>query len=239
MTDRMGQLLNERRVVTPRLLKGEGRLITGLYQHQSAITYVLKIASEAYPIGVTGNHPIWSEDRQEFVRADVLQVDERLLSLTAGVTTATSIIPRGPPEPVFNLEVDVDHVYNVGHSRLLVHNSGFDYVKPALIGEYMPRARAAAASKNLRAWPARNWDKWVENGVEFSKNRRWLRDQIRHNSDIYSLGKTPGSKFERGNYYREEVKLLLEEGYRRRYVEDIYHPEYGSLKLYKWIIPSE
>ncbi|MFN8708088.1 MAG: hypothetical protein ACK50J_15530 [Planctomyces sp.] len=36
----------------------------------------------------------------------------------------TRITPRrGPPVNVFNFEVDVDHVYHVGHSSVLVHSA--------------------------------------------------------------------------------------------------------------------
>ena len=51
-----------------------------------------------------------------------LIVGERVQSLTTDDGFITSITPRGPPEPVFNLEVDTQHVYNVGHFGLLVHN---------------------------------------------------------------------------------------------------------------------
>ena len=39
-----------------------------------------------------------------------------------GITTVTSISPRGPPEPVYNLEVQVKHTYYVADSGVLVHN---------------------------------------------------------------------------------------------------------------------
>jgi hypothetical protein len=126
---------------------------------------------------------------------------------------------------------------------LFVHNATCDgdFVadapkgKPVLLGEFMPRVRAAAKANELRVWPARNWDDWVEQGVEIQKNRRWLQDQIRSGADIYSLGKTHG--FDRGKYFKEEVSLLLEHGYRRRFDRMINAPGFGEVKLYKWIVP--
>ena len=76
---------------------------------------------ESKPIGTTPNHPIWSVDREAFVRADSLTVGERLQTLN-GITTVTKISPRGPPEPVYNLEVQVKHTYFVADIGVLVHN---------------------------------------------------------------------------------------------------------------------
>jgi hypothetical protein len=103
----------------------------------------------------------------------------------------------------------------------------------SFLGEHMPRVRAAGKVTGLRVWPARNWNEWSRLGIEVQKNRRWLRDQIRSGTDIYSLGKTPG--FGRGRYFREEVRLLLERGYRRRFVKTIDVPGYGGTSLYRWI----
>lgn len=108
--------------------------------------------------------------------------------------------------------------------------------KAVLLGEYMPRVRAAAdANPRFRVWPARNWNRWVAEGVETQKNIRWLRDQVRSGSEIYSLGKTIG--YGRGNYYRAEVSELLRQGYRRRSAGSIHVPGYGNVGLYRWIQP--
>ena len=108
--------------------------------------------------------------------------------------------------------------------------------KPVLLGEYMVRVRAAAqANPQFRVWPANNWDQWVNEGVEMQKNMRWLRDQIRSDAQIFSLGKTPG--FGRGDYYRAETTELLEHGYRRRSAGSINVPGFGNVPLYQWIKP--
>jgi hypothetical protein len=39
-----------------------------------------------------------------------------------GIARVTSITARGPPEPVYNLEVQVKHTYFVADSGVLVHN---------------------------------------------------------------------------------------------------------------------
>ena len=78
---------------------------------------------ESKPIGTTPNHPIWSVDREAFVRADSLSIGEQLQTLK-GIARVTSITARGPPEPVYNLEVQVKHTYYVADSGVLVHNGG-------------------------------------------------------------------------------------------------------------------
>ena len=79
------------------------------------------------PLGVTDTHPIWSETRQDFVLADQLKVGEQFRTLNGESATLTKIHPhRGPPQMVFNLEVDGEHVYTVAGHGLLVHNTCVD-----------------------------------------------------------------------------------------------------------------
>lgn len=74
-------------------------------------------------IGCTANHPFWSEDRQEFVEAGHLQVGERVRTRLDEVAAVVSIKPRPPTAWVYNLEVQGEHVYEVGPSGVLVHNA--------------------------------------------------------------------------------------------------------------------
>ena len=92
--------------------------------HSTANIVYLDIAGLEEPLGVTDTHPIWSETRQDFVVAGQLQIGEQFRTVTGQTATLTKIHPhRGPPEMVFNLEVDGQHVYHVASSGLLVHNS--------------------------------------------------------------------------------------------------------------------
>tara|TARA_R110001592_G_scaffold264311_1_gene529711 strand:+ start:446 stop:1111 length:666 start_codon:yes stop_codon:yes gene_type:complete len=97
------------------------QIVTGTFQHEAAQTLDISVEDELKPIGTTPNHPIWSVDREAFVRADSLSVGERLQTLN-GIVRITSITARGPPEPVYNLEVQVKHTYFVADSGVLVHN---------------------------------------------------------------------------------------------------------------------
>ena len=101
-------------------------VVTGTFRHQAAEVYDLRVEGEPGPLGTTGNHPFWSEDRQDYVRAEDLRVGERLLNAEDEAVRVTAVSPRGPPgatEEVFNLEVHGEHVYRVGAGGVLVHNA--------------------------------------------------------------------------------------------------------------------
>ncbi len=74
-------------------------------------------------IGVTGNHPIWSQDRHDYVAAMDLRIGERLKNLSGDIHWVQQKLPRPGPTPVYNLEVQDEHVYYVGASGVLAHNS--------------------------------------------------------------------------------------------------------------------
>jgi hypothetical protein len=106
----------------PPIAPGAGRVVTSTFHHQAVTTIDIIIDGMDEPIGSTPNHPIWSETKQQFVRADALQPGEQVRTLT-GLAQVVAIAPRGPPEPVYNLEVQVDHLFHVGTSGVLVHNN--------------------------------------------------------------------------------------------------------------------
>ena len=105
----------------PPIPPGPGRVVTGTFRHASARVLDLQIDGLAEPIGATANHPFWSEDRQEFVRADGLEIGERLRTLH-GAARLIDTVPRSGTEPVYNLEVQTEHVYHVTDAGVLVHN---------------------------------------------------------------------------------------------------------------------
>ncbi len=99
------------------------RLVTGVFRHSSADCVNVHVAGLASPIGTTRNHRFWSEDRQAFVEAGDLHPGETLLTADGTPTSVLSIAPRPGLEPVYNLEVDVEHVYYVAADGILVHNN--------------------------------------------------------------------------------------------------------------------
>lgn len=99
------------------------RIVTGVFKHQSARIVEVHIEDLAEPIGTTANHPFWSEDRKTFVRADELNDGEQLRTLN-GTAKVRKVVPLKDAEPVFNLEVQCDHIYLVSKQGIVVHNSG-------------------------------------------------------------------------------------------------------------------
>ena len=107
----------------PQIEEGDGRIVTSTFSHTAANVIDVHVSGLAEPIGTTDTHPFWSKDRQAFVPAGELRVGEELRSLTGGQVRVTAIRPRGPPEAVYNLEVDGEHVYYVADSELLLRNN--------------------------------------------------------------------------------------------------------------------
>ena len=107
----------------PEIEAGTGEVVTGTFKHSSGDILDIQIESEPKPIGTTGNHPWWSEERQKFVEASELKPGETLRTADGKLTQIISITPRANAEIVYNLEVNREHVYYVGERGLLVHNS--------------------------------------------------------------------------------------------------------------------
>ena len=107
----------------PEAAVGEGRLVTGKFEHSSAEVIDLHVDGVSEPIGTTSNHPFWSEDRRDFVQAGQLRIGERLRLRDGSTPVVTAALPRSQSVPVFNLEVDGEHVYYVAASGVLVHNT--------------------------------------------------------------------------------------------------------------------
>ncbi len=99
------------------------RLVTGTFRHTTADILDVSVAGQSNPIGTTPAHPFWSEDRGAFIPAAQLRQGERLRTAHGTITQVTKLLPRPTPEPVYNLEVDVEHVYYVTADGVLVHNS--------------------------------------------------------------------------------------------------------------------
>ncbi|MFN9197978.1 MAG: polymorphic toxin-type HINT domain-containing protein, partial [Planctomycetaceae bacterium] len=108
----------------PPLASGPGRTVTGTFAHAAADVLDLEIEGLDTPLGCTANHPFWSADRHDFVPAGSLTIGEHLRTESGTLRQVTRITPRrGPPVPVFNLEVDAEHVYHVSTAGVLVHNT--------------------------------------------------------------------------------------------------------------------
>ena len=116
----------------PLIEQGSGQVVTGTFAHQATEVLDLLIDGQAAPIGTTPNHPFWSNDRQRFVAAGDLRPGESLRTADGSQQTVRSVTSRGGGHTVYNLEVNREHVYYVGDTGLLVHNSKLSQAKNLL-----------------------------------------------------------------------------------------------------------
>ena len=101
---------------------GPGRLILATTVSHSNDVYELRFFEGGEPIQGTGAHPLYSRDRDDWVRVRDLQVGERLQTAEGSVTIEALEKVRGA-HPVYNLEVEGDHEYLVGNYGVRAHNN--------------------------------------------------------------------------------------------------------------------
>lgn len=99
------------------------RPITGKFEHVSNEVYDLFFENDTVPIGVTKNHPIWSNDRSGWVSASDLVSGENLKA-HRGAARLMRMEKIWDKRTVYNLEVYRDHTYFVSTNSVLVHNKG-------------------------------------------------------------------------------------------------------------------
>ena len=82
---------------------------------------VAEVQPSAVPalIQTTGAHPFWSETRQAWVLARELRAGEALRTQSGAAATVASRARLSGSQPVFNLEVETEHVYFVGEAQRL------------------------------------------------------------------------------------------------------------------------
>jgi hypothetical protein len=124
----------------PPIASGEGSVVTAPFitreVHVVASVDVLGAYGTVETITGTTIHPVWSVDRQEWVPLGELTQGEHLLSPhpsplrgrgTEGEGAVTAIVLSVSlsrvSQPVYNIEVHGEHVYQVGELGLLVHNA--------------------------------------------------------------------------------------------------------------------
>jgi hypothetical protein len=122
----------------PPIASGAGSVVTARFvtreAHLVASVQLRGPGGELETLTGTELHPIWSADRADWIPLSQLQPGERLLcshpstswdgesergqahAIVLGVTLSTVC------EPVYNLEIHGEHVYQVGELGVLVHN---------------------------------------------------------------------------------------------------------------------
>lgn len=163
----------------PPLKPGKGNVVTGTFAHEADDSLItLRLSGGIDPIGVTANHPFWSEDRKDFVPVGQLQKGERVRTEN-GTAEVVAIATRAvkPGEMVYNLEVHGEHVYQVTAAGVLVHNNC-----PNLSG--MSRADAHIAIRNA----GYNYHGTTAGGYVRYRHPSGAEIQIRPNGEVIRLG---------------------------------------------------
>ena len=109
----------------PPIASGEGSVVTARFVtrevHVVASVDVLGADGTVETITGTTIHPVWSVDRQEWVPLAELSDGETLQGLD-GLAVVLSVALSRVSQPVYNIEVHGEHVYQVGELGVLVHN---------------------------------------------------------------------------------------------------------------------
>lgn len=99
------------------------QVVTGKFTHENAIVLDLYFNNNPNdPLGVTPNHPLWSQTRNGWVEAGQLKVGEHVKTKD-GIAQLTMRRQRPGRHKVYNLEVHKDHTYYVSNLGILAHNS--------------------------------------------------------------------------------------------------------------------
>ena len=94
-------------------------IVTGTIRHRNATVWDLTFGDRTEEtLGVTANHPLYSETRHAWIPAGDLQLDEVVRTLN-GHSTLKARTERPTRETVFNLEVHRSHAYHVSGLALL------------------------------------------------------------------------------------------------------------------------
>jgi hypothetical protein len=100
--------------------------VIGTIKHLNAKVIELTFqGEESEPLGVTPNHPLWSDDRSEWIPAGELRIGE----MVATTKTSARLLRRQAKlglHTVYNIEVHRTHAYHVGKLGLMAHNTGLE-----------------------------------------------------------------------------------------------------------------
>jgi hypothetical protein len=111
----------------PPIADGEGSVVTARFVtrevHVVASVDVLGADGTVETITGTTIHPVWSVDRQSWVPLAELPDGETLQGLD-GLAVVLSVSLSRVSQPVYNIEVHGEHVYQVGELGVVVHNAG-------------------------------------------------------------------------------------------------------------------
>ena len=127
----------------PEIASGEGRVVLSTITHVNSDVRVIRLENENIPLELTGSHRLFSVDRGEWIATRDLKPGETLAA-QRGEVVIESVERKLGAHQVFNIEVENEHCFYVGETRILSHNVN----------------------------PCANQKKTVSNPVDLTENRR-------------------------------------------------------------------
>jgi RHS repeat-associated protein len=146
-----------------------GRVITGTFQTWTSDLCELWMEGLETPILVTGGHRFFSESRDAWTAAHLLQLGETIRSLD-GSGRRVEAVHRVPGlHRVYNIEVEHAHCYHVSTAALLTHNNGDCTRQQQAAGE---AGEAAGKAERNGPKPLNSPDpaKWEQKGGTVDEN---------------------------------------------------------------------
>ena len=107
----------------PKIKTGPGRVVLMTVTHIDHDVMEVEFAGLKKALEPTASHPLFSEDRNDWVAAGQLRLGERIRTKT-GTAKIEAIRWKSGEYRVYNIEVEADHTYFVSKVELLSHNTG-------------------------------------------------------------------------------------------------------------------
>jgi RHS repeat-associated protein len=107
----------------PKIKAGPGRVVLMTVTHLDPGVMEIDFADLKKALEPTVSHPLFSEDRNDWVAAGQLRVGEGIRTRT-GTARIEAIRWKKGEHRVYNIEVEADHAYFVSNVELLSHNNG-------------------------------------------------------------------------------------------------------------------
>jgi hypothetical protein len=106
----------------PPIAEGAGEVVTGRYITRQVDEIANVTLATGDQLSGTPIHPVWVINQQAFFPLGKLTVWD-LLDTNRGPVAVAEVEIVYRPQPVYNLEINAEHVYRVGELGVLVHNS--------------------------------------------------------------------------------------------------------------------
>ena len=105
----------------PHIASGPGRVVLSTFTRLSNDVYEVGFGDGVAPLRGTGSHPLYSLDRDDWVRVRDLRIGERLQTAEGAISIVSLEKVRGTFR-VYNLEVEGDHEFLIGDAQIRAHN---------------------------------------------------------------------------------------------------------------------